>query len=114
MTTKPPPMSQQYPYLRLADCEFAEPLAAQRGAAKWARGDPSVKHIDEGFMAAYRNAGGRPDRLSEYWQLKRHNFIGRHLAQQATQKNKSWYMDDGSPTDRHLALIMWAYAPDRS
>lgn len=108
---QPPP--HQYPYLSLADCEFAEPLAAERGVAKWARGDPSVKHVDEGFMVAYRAAGGRPDRLPTYWQHKRWEFISRHMAQ-VEKRGESLYKPDGSPTNRHLALIMWAYAPDRS
>jgi hypothetical protein len=100
-----------HPFVSLADCELVEPIAAARGVAKWARGDPSVEHVDEGFMAAYRKAAGRPDRLPGYWLHKREEFITRHM-KQVQMRSEPLYKPDGSLTNRHIALIMWAYSPD--
>jgi len=87
--------------LSLAEVKRWEPLAASSGVSDVARG-PS------GFLTAYKRAGGRLDRLSEDWRAKREAFIARHMAQ---AKNERMF-DDGLPTRRHLALIMWAYSPE--
>lgn len=87
--------------LSLAEVRRWEPLAASSGVSDVARG-PS------GFLTAYKRAGGRIDRLSEDWRAKREAFIARHMAQ---AKNERMF-DDGIPTRRHLALIMWAYSPE--
>jgi hypothetical protein len=60
-------------------------------------------------MTAYRRAGGDPNRLSEHWARKRDNFVSRHMAQVKAHGEPLW--QDGVPTRRHLALIMWAYSP---
>lgn len=87
--------------LSLAEIKRWEPLAASSGVSDVARG-PS------GFLTAYKRAGGRLDRLSEAWRARREAFIARHMAQ---AKNERMF-DDGLPTRRHLALIMWAYSPE--
>lgn len=92
-------------YLRLATCHRWEPLAEQLGVSEVARSS-------RGFMAAYEAAGGRPERLSEWWRQRRDNFVARHVAQ-ARARGESWWRD-GEPTRRHLALIMWAYSPTPS
>ena len=79
-----------------------EPLAAQRGVSKVARSN-------RGFMRAYEKVGS-PQRLSDAWKRKRDGFIARHVAQ-AKASGEKWFQADGSPTRRHLALIMWAYSP---
>ena len=57
-----------------------------------------VARSPRGFLAAYRKYGRD---LPEEWEVKRHNFIKRHLAQYRQ-----------NPTARRrLALIMWAYSP---
>jgi hypothetical protein len=68
-----------------------------------------VARSSRGFMAAYRRAGGDPNRLSDNWALKRDNFVARHMAQVKAHGEPLW--KDGMPTRRHLALIMWAYSP---
>jgi hypothetical protein len=65
-----------------------------------------------GFLAAYRRAGGDPERLSAYWRTRREGFVARHMAQVA--KRHEPLFRDGEPTRRHLALIAWAYSPQRS
>lgn len=87
--------------LSLAEVKRWEPLAASSGVSEVARG-PS------GFLTAYKRAGGRLDRLSEAWRTKREAFIARHMAQAKDER----MFDDGLPTRRHLALIMWAYSPE--
>jgi hypothetical protein len=55
-----------------------------------------------GFLTAYKKAG-TPDNLSKAWQNKRRGFIAR---------TKPQYKEN--PTyRRRLALIAWAYDPDR-
>lgn len=103
------------PFLSLADCEFAERLAELWDVSPVARGDPSIPpedRRDEGFMVAYKNAGGNPRRLNNYWLRRREGFISRHM-EQARLHGESLYESDGvTPTRRHLALMMWAYSPD--
>jgi len=53
--------------------------------------------------------GGDPENLPEKWVRKRNGFVARHMAQ---MQNEPWYDENGMPTRRHLALIMWAYSPD--
>lgn len=53
-----------------------------------------------------------PDRVGQFilwWLRNRHAFVSRHLAQ---IKNEPLYEPDGTPTRRHLGLIMWAASPD--
>ena len=65
-----------------------------------------------GFLSAYRLAGGDPENLSAYWRTRREGFIARHMAQVA-KRGESLFRD-GEPTRRHLALIAWAYSPNRA
>lgn len=95
------------PYLSLATIDRYEADMARRGVSDVARSR-------RGFLTAYRRAGGDPDRLSEYWQVRRDGFIARHMAQ-VRERGEPLFEDGGEPTRRHLALIAWAYspAPDR-
>ena len=92
-------------YLSLATCHRWEPLAEALGVSEVARSS-------RGFLAAYESAGGRPERLSEWWRRRRDNFVARHVAQ-AKARGEPWWRD-GEPTRRHLALLMWAYSPTPS
>jgi hypothetical protein len=65
-----------------------------------------VARSRRGFVAAYRRAG-TPSRMSDAWVKKREGFIARHVAQ---GRLEGWWQN-GYPTRRHLALIMWAYTP---
>ncbi len=64
------------------------------------------------FLSAYRRAGGDPVNLSDYWRERREGFIARHMAQ-VVKRHESLFVG-GKPTRRHLALIAWAYSPQRS
>lgn len=66
-------------------------------------GVSKVARSPRGFLTAYKKAGSAW-KLSEEWKRKRLAFIARHLAQ---YKKKSTYR-------RRLALIAWAYDPERS
>lgn len=96
-------MSRARPYLPLATSLGWEPEAARRGVSKVARSA-------RGFMRAYEKAGSAK-RLPEAWKRKREGFVSRHVAQ-AERAGEPWFEPDGSPTRRHLALIMWAYSPE--
>lgn len=74
-----------------------------------AQGVSVVARSPRGFLTAYRQAGGDPERLSPYWRNRRENFLKRHLAQVRAQGEPLYR--DGKPTRRHLALIAWAYSP---
>lgn len=61
-----------------------------------------VARSQRGFLTAYKKSGSE-SKLSDEWKRKRLAFIARHNAQ---YKNK--------PTNRRrLALIAWAYDPER-
>ncbi len=77
------------------------------------RGVSEVARSPRGFLTAYRDAGGRENRLSDWWQNRRDNFVDRHMAQVKKRNEKLWD-DDGRPSRRHLALIAWAYTPDKA
>jgi len=93
----------RYKYIPLKLALAIEPYAAGRGVSKVARSK-------RGFMRAYEEAKEWKN-LSEYWLRRRDGFIARHMAQ-VEGNDESLWEDDGSPTRRHLALIMWAYTPD--
>ena len=61
-----------------------------------------VARSSRGFLTAYKKAGSASN-LNDYWKNRRLGFIARHNAQY--KKN---------PTHRRrLALIAWAYDPER-
>lgn len=91
-----------YKYLSMRKIEKWIPLMEALGVSEVARSR-------RGFIAAYRRAGGRPERLPEAWRTKRDNFVKRHMAQ--VKKRKEPLFFKGIPTRRHLALIAWAYSP---
>lgn len=68
-----------------------------------ALGVSEVARSPRGFLAAYRRANGNPNNLSEDWKRKRAGFIARHMAQYRVDKGHR----------RRLALIAWAYDPER-
>lgn len=79
-------------------------------------GVSKVARSPRGFLAAYKKAQGRPERLSDTWDEKREAFIKRHMAQVKKRKEPLWETARGKkqPTRRHLALIAWAYSPEAS
>lgn len=90
------------PYLKLSTVKRWEPEARRRGVSKVARSS-------RGFLSAYKRAGSA-SKLSDEWKRARHGFIARHMAQ-VKNRSEPLFKPNGSPTDRHLALIMWAYSP---
>ena len=60
-----------------------------------------VARSPRGFLTMYKRLDGNPNKMSEYWKVKRHGFIKRHMAQYKV-----------NPTYRRkLALVAWAYMP---
>lgn len=92
-----------YQYLPLSLIKKFEPMAKKLGVSKVARGR-------SGFLSAYKRSKGNPDKLSDAWDRKREGFIKRHMAKVKKDKEPLW--ENGLPTRRHLALIMWAYSPN--
>jgi hypothetical protein len=95
-------MPRSHAFLSLELIEAFEPMADDLGVSEVARSR-------NGFLGAYRRADGDPDALDDAWVAKREAFLKRHLAQVAIHDEPLW--EDGQPTRRHLALIMWAYSP---
>ena len=91
-----------YGYLSLEKVKGYEPLAKDRGVS-------TVARSPRGFLTQYKRVGGVASQLPELWK-KRILFIKRHLAQ-LVKNEESLFRKDGTPTRRHLALIMWAYSP---
>ena len=89
------------PFIRLPVLERIEPLAPNRGTA---------------FLVAYKLASGeysmlgRDPQTNMLWTEVRRNFINRH-EQQAKKLREPYWNKEGTPTPRHLALLMWAYTP---
>lgn len=80
-------------------------------------GVSEVARSSRGFLAAYEKANGDPRNLGdspegEPWRERRNNFIARHYAQ-VEQHDEPLWTEDGEPTRRHLALVAWAWTPDR-
>lgn len=77
-----------------------------------------VARSPRGFLTAYRNNDGNPwtmgvDRASgQPWWRKREGFVARHV-KQARDAGEALWDSRGEPTRRHLALVAWAYTPDR-
>lgn len=86
--------------MTLAEVERWVSLARRLGVSVVARSP-------RGFVAAYRRAGGDPDRLSAAWRRERRGFIARHVGQM--QARGELVREEGRPTRRALALAMWAY-----
>lgn len=61
-----------------------------------------VARSPRGFLTAYKKAGNEK-KLNDNWKRKREAFIARHNAQYKKNPTKR----------RRLALIAWAYDPER-
>ena len=83
-----------------------------------ALGVSEVARSRVGFLAAWARANGDPNQLTtdkvsgQLWRDRRNNFLARHLAQVEAKGEPLWV--DGQPTRRHLALVAWAYTPNRT
>lgn len=86
----------EYRWLSLKEIRRYEPEMRRLGVSRVARSE-------RGFLTMYKAVGGRRDRVSAWWANRRDGFIKRHMAQ---------YREN--PTYRRwLALVAWAYRPDR-
>jgi hypothetical protein len=92
-----------YPFLPLATIESFVPRMVAGGVSEVARSP-------RGFLTAYREAGGKPEQLDDFWWRRRSGFLARHLAQ-VEKHGEALFDARGRPTRRHLALIAWAYSP---
>lgn len=94
-------LSNKYPWLSLNDVLALEPAAAARGVSVVARGP-------KGFLRAYEKARGKIAQMPDFWPAKRDGFIARHRSQALKNGEPPW--KNGEPTNRTLALAMWAYS----
>ena len=85
-----------YKYMPLSKIIEKEPEMEKLGVSEVARSR-------RGFLTYYKKIGGEKDKVNEEWENKRRGFIARHLAQ--------YKKDHGYR--RKLALIAWAYNPDK-
>lgn len=95
---------QRFPWMPLESVEEWERLAEERGVSEVARSP-------RGFLPAYRRAGGDPNRVPMHWRRRRAGFIARHMEQARRRREDLWRVEDDTPSNRGLALIMWAYRP---
>jgi len=87
-------MTEKYPWLSLSEIAKYELEMKRLGVSKVARSP-------RGFLSAYKRIG--PAIKRGVWAGRRDAFIARHLAQYKV-----------NPTYRRwLALVAWAYRPDR-
>lgn len=104
-----------YPWLAIDQIDPALPLLREHGVSEVARSP-------RGFLTAYRRANGdrrrmgntprsTPNRDPYPWWQRRNEFIARHTAQAQANREPLWHQD-GTPTNRHLGLVAWAYTPD--
>lgn len=93
---------KEYSWLPLSSIKKYEKMAREKNVSEVARSS-------SGFLGQYKRAGGNKSEMSEKWRKKRHAFISRHEAQRKEQNAPLF--ENGEPTRRHLALIMWAYSP---
>jgi len=108
-------------WLKLEAVEAAIPAMEAAGAAEVARGAKPSKQTASGFVDAYRLAEGDPETMAELpatsgqsWAERRAGFIARHLAQMRRDTHHTGFRPDGTPTNRLLGLIAWAYVPPES
>lgn len=102
--TEPYTADRIYPWMPLDSIEEWRPLAKRRGVSKVARSP-------RGFLRAYQKAGGDPNRISLHWRRRRQHFIARHMAQAAQNGEALWDIETDTPSNRGLALMMWAFRP---
>ena len=86
-----------YRWLELEEILPLVPDMKKQGVSKVARSK-------RGFLTAYKG-----HKIDQWWENRRENFIGRHMAQVKNREEKLWV--HGHPSRRHLALIAWAYSP---
>ena len=90
------PFFSKYQPLKLSEVRKYEPEMKRLGVSKVARSP-------RGFLTAYKRWWRLAWDTRDRWMRKREAFIARHLAQ---------YKEN--PTRRRwLALVAWAYRPDR-
>ena len=63
------------------------------------------------FLDAWRRVDGDPERLPVSWRTRRRAFLARQEAARQRAQEPLWEKQRGSPSRRHLALVMWAFSP---
>lgn len=92
------------PFLPLRAIRRHLPAMAARGVSTVCRGPG-------GFLEAYQDADGDPDRLPPWWHARRAAFIAR-MHGQAVLRGEPPRDAKGRLTRRSLALIAWAFDPE--
>lgn len=98
-----------YAWMSVSDIEDYEPDMERLKVSEVARGVKPSSQTDRGFLEVYKDVQD-PNEMeyimatkNQSWAERRNSFIARHLVQY--EKN---------PTERRkLALIAWAYNPDK-
>lgn len=86
----------EYSWLPLQEILKHEPEIARLKVSEVARSRG-------GFLYYYKQARGNPDFMSSYWKMRRTAFIKRFMALYKQYGTKKIW----------LALVAWAYRPDR-
>jgi hypothetical protein len=106
---------REHAWLTWAEVEPAIPVMRDLGVS-------AVARSPRGFLAAFRRAGGDrkliadlpvPHKPTHTWDVERHGFIQRHLAEIQAHGESLWDAN-GNPTRRALAFVAWAYHPERA
>lgn len=91
-------------FLPLATIRSHLPEMDRRGVSTVCRGPG-------GFLEAYGDAGGNPERLPPWWHARRAAFIAR-MHGQALLRGEPARDGRGRLTRRSLSLIAWAFDPE--
>lgn len=92
------------PFLPLPVVLQHVPLMAARNVSCVARGP-------YGFIEAYTDADGDPNRLPPWWHARRAGYIARMWAQ-VLRRDEPLRDARGRLTRRHLSFIAWAWSPE--
>ena len=93
-----------HPFLSLPAIRAHLPAMAARNVS-------TVCRAPGGFLEAYQDARGNPDRLPPWWHARRAAFIAR-MHGQAVRRGEPPRDARGKLTRRSLALIAWAFDPE--
>mgnify|MGYP000563160936 CR=1 FL=1 len=99
------PKLTKYKPLSLEVVELWLPEAERKGVSERARSEGQ-------FIEWFKWADGKIENLPEFWRVKREGFCARFDAQDYHDR-KLWEYDL-QISRWHLAMVMWAYSPDKS
>ncbi len=118
---------KKYPWLSLKTIAKYEKIAELYGVSEVARGLKKGTRTDKGFLAMYKEVGGKANKLN-YIPVKKNkpdgqdyhsyriSFLNSRMGQIRVSKTPLYYTEGkfkGLPTKQHIILIMHAYSPDK-